>query len=217
MADTTNLSNFLTDVAISIREKRGTTNEIPASDFDTEILSIETGVMTQEEYDKAIIHISSLLGYSQVIDLFNEGVVSSPFEIEFKTIAGTNPSVADITESINLVTAGSRSNGSEQAIFIKPIQNLNLIQSVIINGSASGSAGAWLKLVVYENPAEDTYTTIEDLLDENLVSHFDAEGNITVDVSSLNLGNKYLAFRARANHNSGTFECHINKITLIYK
>ena len=43
MARTDNLNNFLTDVANSIREKKGTTELIPASDFDTEIESIETG------------------------------------------------------------------------------------------------------------------------------------------------------------------------------
>lgn len=40
MADITNLSNFLTDVADAIREKKGSDELIPASDFDTEILSI---------------------------------------------------------------------------------------------------------------------------------------------------------------------------------
>lgn len=43
MARTDTLGNFLTDVADAIREKKGTTNTIPASEFDTEISSIETG------------------------------------------------------------------------------------------------------------------------------------------------------------------------------
>ena len=43
MARTDNLNNFLTDVADSIRKKKGTTGLIPASEFDTEIDSIETG------------------------------------------------------------------------------------------------------------------------------------------------------------------------------
>ena len=42
MADTSNLSQFLTDVADAIRTKKGTTEPIPAANFDTEILSIET-------------------------------------------------------------------------------------------------------------------------------------------------------------------------------
>lgn len=43
MARTDNLTNFLTDVADSIREKKGTSEPILASNFDTEIDSIATG------------------------------------------------------------------------------------------------------------------------------------------------------------------------------
>ena len=43
MARTDTLNNFLTDVADSIRTKKGTTDSIPASNFDTEIESIEAG------------------------------------------------------------------------------------------------------------------------------------------------------------------------------
>ena len=43
MADTSNLSNFLGDVADAIRTKKGTTETIPAANFDAEIASIETG------------------------------------------------------------------------------------------------------------------------------------------------------------------------------
>lgn len=41
MARTDNFRNFLTDVANAIREKKGTTDTIPASNFDTEIASID--------------------------------------------------------------------------------------------------------------------------------------------------------------------------------
>lgn len=43
MARVDNLANFLTDVANSIREKKGTTDQISASSFDTEISSIQSG------------------------------------------------------------------------------------------------------------------------------------------------------------------------------
>lgn len=43
MARINNLSNFLTDVADSIRSKTGKTALIPCADFDTEIESIQTG------------------------------------------------------------------------------------------------------------------------------------------------------------------------------
>lgn len=43
MARINTLTNFLTDVADAIREKKGTTAQISASDFDTEIASISGG------------------------------------------------------------------------------------------------------------------------------------------------------------------------------
>ena len=48
MADTSNLSQFLTDVAGAIKEKTGKTDKIPAANFDQEILSIETGIDTSD-------------------------------------------------------------------------------------------------------------------------------------------------------------------------
>ena len=48
MADISNLSNYLKDVADAIREKKGTEEQIPAANFDTEILSIETGIDTSD-------------------------------------------------------------------------------------------------------------------------------------------------------------------------
>lgn len=43
MARVNNLTNFLTDVSSAIKQKTGDNTPIPASEFDTEILSIETG------------------------------------------------------------------------------------------------------------------------------------------------------------------------------
>ena len=48
MDRTNTLDNFLTDVADAIREKKGTTDTILASNFDTEIASIESGVDINE-------------------------------------------------------------------------------------------------------------------------------------------------------------------------
>ena len=48
MADTSNLTTFLGDVADAIREKKGTQAQIPAANFDTEIMSIEAGTDTSD-------------------------------------------------------------------------------------------------------------------------------------------------------------------------
>lgn len=48
MADTSNLSNFLEDVADAIRTKKETAEKIPAANFDTEIRNIQTGIDTSD-------------------------------------------------------------------------------------------------------------------------------------------------------------------------
>lgn len=54
MARTDNFTNFATDVANSIREKTGETGLIPASEFDTKIKSIQTGVDPSGLQDKDV-------------------------------------------------------------------------------------------------------------------------------------------------------------------
>ena len=56
MARTDNLNNFLTDVADSIREKKGTTELIPASEFDTEIDSISSGVDINDYFNNVVTY-----------------------------------------------------------------------------------------------------------------------------------------------------------------
>lgn len=62
MARTNTLGNFLTDVASAIREKKGTTDTIPASNFDTEIASIESGVDINEYLSDTITKGTSSSG-----------------------------------------------------------------------------------------------------------------------------------------------------------
>ncbi len=49
MANITNLEQFLTDVATAIRTKKETTEQIPAENFDSEILNIQTRELYQEK------------------------------------------------------------------------------------------------------------------------------------------------------------------------
>ena len=50
MARTDNLTNYLTDVADAIREKKGTTDVIPANTFDEEIKNLPSGGGDVSEY-----------------------------------------------------------------------------------------------------------------------------------------------------------------------
>ena len=62
MARTDTLGNFLTDVATAIRNKKGTTDAILASNFDTEIASIEGGVDINEYLSDTITKGTSSSG-----------------------------------------------------------------------------------------------------------------------------------------------------------
>lgn len=48
MADTSNLTSFLEDIADAIRTKKGTEEQIPAANFDTEIKNLPTGSNTSD-------------------------------------------------------------------------------------------------------------------------------------------------------------------------
>ena len=63
MARIDTLGNFLTDVATAIREKKGTTDTILASNFDTEIASIEGGNKYAPRYIKFSNYKGSDLDY----------------------------------------------------------------------------------------------------------------------------------------------------------
>lgn len=83
MARTDTLSNFLTDVADSIREKTGKTEVIPASSFDTEIANIETGEDITEYFKESITEGTNAsdtnkvltAGLTKIIKKVPEGII----------------------------------------------------------------------------------------------------------------------------------------------
>lgn len=85
MARTNNLSNFLTDVANAIREKKGTEGTILASDFDTEIESLPSGggdynvkVDTSKAYNTSN-RIGGLITEIKSLDVSSMSDISSLF------------------------------------------------------------------------------------------------------------------------------------------
>lgn len=65
MADITNLDSFLGDVADAIRAKRGTTEQIPAENFDTEINNIVTGTVVE----KAVVEAANVVEEETVVKI----------------------------------------------------------------------------------------------------------------------------------------------------
>jgi len=91
MADTSNLTNFLTDVAKAIKDKKGTTEKIPAANFDTEITSIETGIDTTSANpitpEDVSLNKEGFVNGEKIIGKLNEtksyiGFVANPDDIE---------------------------------------------------------------------------------------------------------------------------------------
>lgn len=71
MARIDNLENFLTDVASSIKNKKGITGNIPAANFDTEINSIVTGSVVE----KVVAEANEIIEEPDVVK-----IISTPIE-----------------------------------------------------------------------------------------------------------------------------------------
>lgn len=77
MARTDTLGHFLTDVADAIREKKGTSETITASDFDTEIENLPSGGDLSEYFDLNPSGSFSFSGIVKKIPLINTSNVTS--------------------------------------------------------------------------------------------------------------------------------------------
>ena len=93
MADITNLTQFLTDVATAIKQKTGKEEKIPAENFDTEILSIETGIDTSSdnpiiandvaEGKEGFVNGEKIIGNAFTVDVGERAIAVTPTEFEF--------------------------------------------------------------------------------------------------------------------------------------
>lgn len=106
MARTDNFTNFATDVANSIREKTGETGLIPASEFDTKIKNIQTGVDPSGLQDKVVeikengtYNITADEGYSALNRI--EAVVNVPSEFTPDTLLYTELEYLETQKTLN--------------------------------------------------------------------------------------------------------------------
>lgn len=97
MADINNLSQFLTDVADSIRTKKGTTEPIPAENFDTEIESIVTGTVVE----KVEVEASKIVEEDEVVKI-ESAPIEEPIMIPENGTIQTNTDKAILAETIGL-------------------------------------------------------------------------------------------------------------------
>lgn len=84
MARTDNLTNFLTDVADAIKEKKGDDTPIPASEFDTEIANLPSGGDISEYVNLDYLYTSN----SNWTSYMKKNLPLAPLSPDFKLLVG---------------------------------------------------------------------------------------------------------------------------------
>ena len=183
MADTSNLTQFLTDVANAIKEKTGKTEKIPAANFDTEIKAIKTGSSgevklfeteeamqadtTAKEGDLAVVYRSDIKSVS------NGDVITSitfPKTVVFDTA---------ITSSYN----GRLRNSSEPRIYLNIRLDASRFMLFDMNDTIPEIEYSSTDGITYTrtDSNEDTYeigeTTVKNL-DEHICKFMQVGGNV---------------------------------------
>lgn len=89
MARTNNLTNFLTDVAAAIKEKKGDNTNIQASSFDTEILSLPS----QGTYEERTVNVTEngtqVITPSQDYDAMDQVTINTAIPLQSKSYSFT--------------------------------------------------------------------------------------------------------------------------------
>ena len=133
MARTNNLNNFLTDVADAIRTKKGTTDTILASDFDTEITSLPSGggVDLDDYFNDTISAGTSSLanetGWIKVLKKFPETLTIEGTSAEYMFYYYPLSEIPDIdfSEVTNMQSVFSRSKITSLKLNVPNATSLN--------------------------------------------------------------------------------------------
>lgn len=108
MARTNNLTNFLTDVANAIKNKKGDTTDIPASEFDTEIINLPSQGIYQSKQVNISTNGSYIIqpdnGYDAMEEVYLNIEISEDL---MEVLNAQDQKIAELEEALAYKTAGS--------------------------------------------------------------------------------------------------------------
>lgn len=136
MARTDNFKNFATDVADSIRSMTGKTGKIPASQFDTEIKSIETKEDLDEELNTYNTEVTEQgVSIDTIINLLEGKAVGGGGANDFSRLPEGYQEIATITSTgTQYIDTGVNASSSIKIEVGLPSPNLLIYNGVLYGG-----------------------------------------------------------------------------------
>lgn len=203
MANTSNLSAYLKDVADAIREKKGIEEQIPAANFDTEIRSIETG--SEQVVYNSLDEIKAIQNpkQGQICTVFN----TSPLDLSSKTVNADVIYLPTLTEEEynSLIAIGYLGT-----IFVNGTSYLfNDINN--ISTGDGGASSVYTKEGDVYVPYWGSYVLLEDFVSASVVVR---TRSVTVDDPSSPVWN-YIKFYSVSDVNSYQYNTHTDSWNIV--
>lgn len=139
MARTNNLSNYLKDVATAIKTKKGDSTPINASNFDTEIASIQTGITP-----------------TGTISITQNGT----YDVSDKSQASVNVPTEIDDYFKNSIDYSSSSSSPAWFYLVKKIPEIHISKSVGLNNAFAGCKADVIRLTA---PSNITFSNIDSI------------------------------------------------------